>query len=432
MARTGTLQRAFHRAAARAPWSAWAWRNTAFVTAGVALGLAGVALGFELLALIATATSNKHQVSVLLLAFFVVIAVMTLPVVIRLLTALQRSRFWSLLGLDVPRMPRKIGWHTMRGTLEDLGSKATWRQLAYHTLVAPLVSTGAVLVVCAWTAGLVCTLTFTWVWALPLSSRPPGGTERYWLLTALGMLLLLGTPWLAAIVVRLDIGAAAALLGLPSRAKELERRVGDLAESRAEVLDAADMERRRIERDLHDGAQQRLVSLAMNLGLARATLNDLSPAARQVIDEAHSEAKEAIEELNNLIRGLHPAVLDARGLDAALSGVAARAPLPVHLNVDMAEPASPTVEAVAYYVVSEALANVTKHARASGVDVQVRRTEDVLSVTITDDGVGGADASHGTGLAGLAKRVSSVDGTLRIISPRGGPTIIAAELPCEL
>ncbi|MEV4006691.1 sensor histidine kinase, partial [Actinomadura sp. NPDC049753] len=235
----------------------------------------------------------------------------------------------------------------------------------------------------------------------------------------------------AAGVRRLDARAAAALLG-PDRAKELQRRVDDLAEKRASVVDAADIERRRIERDLHDGAQQRLVSLALNLGLARETLTGVPDEAMRVIVEAHEEAKAALTELRDLIRGLHPAVLEDRGLDAALSGVAARVPLPVRLRVDIEPRASSTVEAVAYFVVSEALTNVVKHARANEVDVRVARRGDVLRVTVRDDGAGGADPSAGTGLTGLARRVRSVDGTFRITSPAGGPTTVTVELPCAL
>jgi signal transduction histidine kinase len=198
------------------------------------------------------------------------------------------------------------------------------------------------------------------------------------------------------------------------------------------VVDAADLERRRIERDLHDGAQQRLVSLALNLGLARETLTGVPDDAMRVIVEAHEEAKEALAELRTLIRGLHPAVLEDRGLDAALSGVAARVPLPVRLRVEVEPRASSTVEAVAYFVVSEALTNVVRHARAAEVDVEVARRGDLLRVTVRDDGAGGADPSAGTGLTGLARRVRSVDGAFRITSPAGGPTTVTVELPCAL
>jgi signal transduction histidine kinase len=241
----------------------------------------------------------------------------------------------------------------------------------------------------------------------------------------------------------LDTRAAAGLLG-PNRTRELAelvRRVEDLAESRAEVVDAADAERRRIERDLHDGAQQRLVSLAMNLGLAKRILRNLpleEQAARAMaaIDEAHGEAQAAIAELRELVRGLHPVVLEDRGLDAALSGIAARAPLPVRLEVRLDRRAEPAVEAVAYFVVSEALANIAKHARASRAEISVREQAaengPVLVITVTDDGVGGADPGKGSGLVGLRQRAASVDGTLRINSPLGGPTTLHVELPCAL
>ena len=257
-------------------------------------------------------------------------------------------------------------------------------------------------------------------------------TLLWFLMTTVGGLLLaVAMPWLAALAAWLEVRAARQLLG-PNRAEQLEQRVEEIAESRAGLVDAVDAERRRIERDLHDGAQQRLTSLAMNLGLARRTLKDVPPEVMQVIVEAHEEAQAAIDELRDLVRGLHPAVLEDRGLDAALSGIAARAPLPVRLDVELSGQIAPTVEAVAYFTVSEALTNVAKHARAKQVDVSVRTTGDRLRLIISDDGVGGADPSRGTGLTGLRKRAASVDGTLSVLSPLGGPTTITVELPCVL
>jgi signal transduction histidine kinase len=170
----------------------------------------------------------------------------------------------------------------------------------------------------------------------------------------------------------------------------------------------------------------------MNIGLARETLTGVPDDAMEVIAEAHREAKEALIELRNVVRGLHPAVLDDRGLDAALSGIAARAPLPVRLQVDVPERPSPTVEAVAYFVASEALTNAVRHAGAAQVRIVATRDGDVLRMTITDDGIGGAEPARGTGLTGLRQRVGSVDGTFRITSPAGGPTVITVELPCAL
>jgi signal transduction histidine kinase len=235
----------------------------------------------------------------------------------------------------------------------------------------------------------------------------------------------------APVVARIDTRVAVALLG-PGRNEALAQRVETLTRSRAQTVAAADAERRRIERDLHDGAQQRLVSLAMNLGMARATLAPDAPEpARQAIEAAHEEATQALAELREFVRGLHPAVLNDRGLDAALSGIAARAPLPVRLRVDVEPRCSPTIEAIAYFVVSETLTNVAKHAQAGRADVTVERTGDRLRIVVTDDGTGGADPGAGSGLRGLAQRAAAVDGTVTVHSPAGGPTTITAEMPCE-
>jgi signal transduction histidine kinase len=197
------------------------------------------------------------------------------------------------------------------------------------------------------------------------------------------------------------------------------------------VVDAAESERRRIERDLHDGAQQRLVALAMELGRAQARFDDDLDTARRLVDHAHVEAKAVLTELRNLVRGVHPPVLSDRGLDAALSGLAALCPVPVDVEVDVPVRPKPVVEAAAYFVVAEALTNVAKHSRASRARVVVEGHgfPGTLSVVITDDGIGGADAD-GAGLRGLADRVEGVDGRLTVESPPGGPTIIAGELPC--
>ncbi|MGY0061954.1 histidine kinase (plasmid) [Streptomyces sp. LZ34] len=378
-------------------------------------GLAGISVQFvaALVMAVPWLTYDGGPSELLAVLFAVALPVGVLAAVTPMFTHMQRRRFKALLDVDIPGQAR-------RG-----------RQLRYNLLIGPAIACGAVL---AWSfalAGLAAATVF--IWSAPVPGRLkflPNATAAGYL-TAGGVALLALAYWLTGALVRLDVRAATALLG-PDPAKVLERRVEDLTERRAGTVDAADAERRRIERDLHDGAQQRLVSMAVNLGLAKATLGDLPEEARKVIDEAHREAKEAIEELNNLVRGLHPAVLDDRGLDAALSGIAARAPLPVRLHVDIPGRPVPTVEAVAYFVVSESLANVTKHAQATGAEVTVVRTGDILRVVIADDGVGGADPAQGSGLAGLVGRVGSVDGTFDLSSPRGGPTVITVELPCVL
>ncbi len=411
-----------------APVSRRAWRDTAFLAAGIPLALPAA------LTAILLATD--------VLDWGAPLAVALLLCCVHQLTRLQRDRFRALLGLEIPPAPEREGRRLGLGTVRWLRSEATWRQVGYHLLAAPLLSVCAGGVLAGWATALVWGSVFGWAWMLPDNSAVQQwqGSWDVWL-TVGGLALLLLMPWVAALVVALDKRAAAALLG-PNRARELQRRVESLAESRSEVVDAADAERRRIERDLHDGAQQRLVSLAMNLGLAKRMLRDLPPPeqaerAMRVVDEAHQEAQAAIAELRDLVRGLHPVVLEDRGLDAALSGIAARAPLPVRLTVDLPRRAAPAVEAVAYFTVSEALANIAKHARASRAEVEVREThgrtgDRLLRVTVTDDGVGGADPTRGTGLSGLRQRAASVDGVLKLTSPLGGPTILIVELPCEL
>jgi signal transduction histidine kinase len=399
-------------------------RALARVRREVAFLLTGVPLHVVMLPLWVVIIVPKKKVWVL-----GVVWLLCLPLFTAALTAAQRRRYRALRGVHLRRPPSTAG-RGPRQALAGLRSAPSWRQVGYH-MIGPAVAAAELAVLGWWVAGAAATLFYAWVYGLPthwqLSDAGYSGTGAY--ITVVGLLLLAAAPWLSAVLARAETRLGEALLG-PDRADRLQHRVADLTQSRAGVVDAADAERRRIERDLHDGAQQRLVSLAVNLGLAKATLTDLPEAARRVIDEAHAEAKEAIEELNNLVRGLHPAVLEDRGLDAALSGLAARMPLPVRLRVRLDRRPSPTIEAVAYFVVSEALTNVTKHSNAAQAAVTVRGTSEKLLVEVTDDGVGGADAATGSGLTGLAQRVRSVDGTFGIDSPAGGPTRITAGLPC--
>ncbi|WP_405004480.1 sensor histidine kinase [Kitasatospora purpeofusca] len=403
-------RRALIGSAARPPWPAASWRDARFLAAGIPLSL-------PVWLTLTVPKASLFLVGVILLG-------------IRLLSAAQRARLRALRGVDVPPLLRPAG--SSSGAVTTLRTAVSWRQVGYHLVVGPLVALGALAVLWGWGAAVVASTVFGWAWMMPSSSPVADHWAKLDIpLTVGGMLLLVVLPRAVRLLAVLDAALAVRMLG-PGRTAVLEHRIEEVVESRAGLVDAVDAERRRIERDLHDGAQQRLTSLAMNLGLARRTLKDIPPEAMQVIVEAHEEAQAAIDELRDLVRGLHPAVLEDRGLDAALSGIAARIPLPVRLDVDLTERIAPTVEAVAYFTVSEALTNVAKHARASRVDVSVRTVGGRLHLVVSDDGVGGADAARGTGLTGLRQRTASVDGSLSLLSPVGGPTTITVELPCVL
>jgi len=426
------------------PWSLRSWFQALYVCAGIPAQLAGllvpVVFGYW--------TRNwalskwplpTHQPLHPLWLLEAVAVFLAVPA----LTRMHRHRVRVTAGAQIPRQPAISRRLSLRGVSAAARSRATWRQLGYHLVAGPVLAAGGMAVLGAWLAGVLYTLVYGYAWALSHQGllwrgQSPGGPANHLpatlgipvdvYLTGAGIILLCAAPWLTRAVAALDVRTAQELLG-PSRAEELEHQVRRLAQTRAGAVDAADAERRRLERDLHDGTQQRLVSLAMNLGMARVEATT-AEQAKDAIVMAHEEAKAALTELRNLIRGLHPAVLEDRGLDAALSGVAARMPVPVRLTVDLPLRPQPVIEAVAYFVVSEALTNVAKHAQASQAEVVVQRASDRLHVIISDDGVGGADPARGTGLAGLAKRASSVDGTFEISSPPGGPTLITVDLPC--
>ncbi len=222
---------------------------------------------------------------------------------------------------------------------------------------------------------------------------------------------------------------AAALLSRDPDRRELTQRISTLESSRAGAVDVQEAELRRIERDLHDGAQARLVALGMSLGMAEQKLASEPEAAAALLADARKGAGAALRELRDLARGIHPPVLADRGLDAAVRALAAGSPISVTVAATITERPRPPVESAAYFVVAEALANAGKHSGASRVDVRIVRAGEELTVDVHDDGVGGANPAGG-GLSGLRRRVEALDGTLHVLSPAGGPTTIRAELPC--
>ncbi|MFD4630057.1 sensor histidine kinase [Streptomyces sp. NPDC058284] len=233
-------------------------------------------------------------------------------------------------------------------------------------------------------------------------------------------------PFVVRVLANADRAMARGLL-CPS--DELEKRIAELESDRGVVVDTAAADLRRIERDLHDGAQARLVALAMGLGLAKEKLLEDPDAAATMVDEAHGEVKLALQELRDLARGIHPAVLTDRGLNAALSSVASRCTVPVKVTADLPARPAAAIEGIAYFTVSELLQNISKHSGARAASVEVWRSEKRLLIRVWDDGRGGARLDGGTGMAGLADRLGAVDGLFVIDSPVGGPTTVTAELP---
>ncbi|MEV6621684.1 sensor histidine kinase [Amycolatopsis sp. NPDC051106] len=309
----------------------------------------------------------------------------------------DRERAWlgSMLRVPLPPVERRSqeGLPLLRRWMVRLSDPTTWRDLAYLMAAFPLA--------CAELGIAIASIVL-----LPMA---------IWV-----------TPWVGWLHGELGL----ALLG-PDRTSRLEQKAERLQASRARGVDAAEAERRRIERDLHDGAQQRLVAVAMSLGRAKSKFDQDPNLVRELIDEAHSDAKLAVSELRDLARGIYPAVLGDRGLDAALSAQAAKSPIPVDVTVTVDPRPPAAVETTAYFIVGETLTNIAKHSGASEAEVKVWRTDDHVVVEITDNGHGGAEVRPGGGLAGLADRAATIDGVITVVSPAGGPTVIRADLPCQ-
>lgn len=345
------------------------------------------------------------------------------------LAALERRRLRLLEGphTDRPASPHHAvarpglwPWLTTR-----LREPATWREFSYAVVFAVLLS--FVNLALLTLTGLLAALVVAPVQVAVASAQPEA-----LVLTGIG---IAGLP-VAAYVLDAAAAAQAWFVRLMLAPKEDGQpdRVLELTRSRARMADAFEAERRRIERDLHDGAQQHLVALVMTLGLAELELGATDPAAGkggELVSRARHEAKQALDELRDLIRGIHPQVLTDHGIAAAVSEVVVRCRVPVDVDVELAGRLPAQIEATAYFVISEALTNVVKHSGAATATVHGRLAEGRLSVTVTDDGTGGAELRDGGGLQGLADRVAVVDGRLTLSSPCGGPTALSLEIPCR-
>ncbi|MET8545589.1 histidine kinase [Kitasatospora sp. NPDC004799] len=313
-----------------------------------------------------------------------------------------------------------------------------WRVLGWlGASVVTGVAFGLAVVLCAGNA-LTTAVTVPLWWALPAGTRA-GGFAAGVPLSGWGTALTLGTAQavvLAALtyglvppVARLHARLCVALLSPPA-AEALARRVEALTETRAEAMNAHGAELRRIERDLHDGTQARLVAIAMRLGVARELLDEDPRSVAALLAEAHESAEEAMAELRTVIRTIYPPILADRGLAGALAALGARSAIDTTLDVGDLGTIPAAVETVAYFTVAEALTNAAKHSRATRTTVRVAREGDRLSIEATDDGVGGADETRGTGIAGIRHRVLALDGTVDVRSPGGGPTTITVSLAC--
>jgi signal transduction histidine kinase len=376
------------------------------------------------------------------LSWVVGVGAILLAAALRLGTVLgraDRSRIRRSYGLMIapPRLPvRQPGQPVIAAQRDWRRSAAAWRLARYQVIRAPVVAAaGFVLGLCWWTfIGLV--------FVVPLRGRSTAPAFTSWFfghgvlgagaqvaagLTGFAVLLLF--PPLVRAFARLDAALGQRMLG-PDRAEFLAGEVDRLAQSRALAIDAGDIERHRIERDLHDGVQPRLVSLAMQIDRARARMDRDPAAADDLLRQAHSDAKEALADLRSIARGIHPAILDERGLDAALSALVAGAPVPVAVSVRLRRRPGHNQEAVAYFTAAEAIANLAKHASASQAALRISDESGDLVVAVTDDGVGGAVVTPGGGLAGMAGRLAAVDGSLSVDSPPGGPTTVTAVIPC--
>ena len=343
----------------------------------------------------------------------------------------ERARAALVLGGPIaqPARVRRPGG-VLRRLWARVKDRTGWKELGYMLLLGTVGTTLGAVVIALWSGALAAIV------APAFSATAPGhsllGRQTTWAFIGivagglgLGVLTVLLTRGFA-------VGFAAIakwLLAVDDR-EALAARVDTLEATRAAAVESADARLRRLERDLHDGAQHRLSYIAMELDRARAKLAEDPDAASELLGRAHEESKKAMVELRDLVRGIHPSVLTDRGLDAAVSGLAERCPVPVDVEIQVDPRPSTAIETAAYYVVAEALTNVGKHAGAQSAAVEIRRNGSLLSISVSDDGHGGASRRPGSGLEGLAQRVEALDGSLTIASPPGGPTVVRAEIPC--
>lgn len=454
-----TRQR-WHRAMLRAPFASRTWRANLYVLAGALLAVPGFVL-----VVASTALGLGLAVTFLGLPLLALGGV----AVIRL-GGLHRGLAARILGQEVTGARARPAGRGLFGWLQArLADPIAWRARLYLVVKLPVALVALYAAVLLYVEGVLLALYPLW-WSLspptPPDRRSSGGfldlgeaIERgsnpsaprlahqltfhlgglyfdTWPLVAGacvgGIVALLVVPWVARGAARLDVAIMGRLLGPTRGSLRIER----LEAARSVVAEDAAATLRRIERDLHDGTQAQLVALAINLGAARERLEDQSATERDLamfdfVAAAHDQAKDALNELRSIARGIHPPALDV-GLEAAIETLTARSAVPATLHVALHSRPTDAIETIAYYAVAELLTNVAKHAAAVSVTVEVTEDAGVLVVTVTDDGHGGADPARGTGLRGLASRLDAVDGSLVVDSPAGGPTAVTVQLPVRI
>jgi signal transduction histidine kinase len=356
----------------------------------------------------------------------------------RLVARIERRR----VTLGVPDRLLAHPYRPLRGGVvkilrAEFADENRWRDALYVAVNFPLSVIECFVIAAVWTLSLSLLTMPLWYDAVGSATLAPwldllSGHDApvIVLRTLAGLALLPVAASLSQLVMALHRAVVAGLL-CTSESRELRRQVQTLKESRSAVIDVEASELHRIERDLHDGAQQRLVMLTIDLGLASESIDNDPAAAKQLVIEGQEQARQALAELRNLVRGIAPSILLDRGLVPALSSIAGRGPVPTVVRSDLpaGERLPAAIERAAYFVVAEALANVAKHSGARACEVRCRRDAARLIVEVSDDGAGGATVEPGGGLAGLAGRVAGVDGTFTLSSPAGGPTLVRAELP---
>ncbi|MEU2020879.1 sensor domain-containing protein [Streptomyces sp. NPDC016469] len=312
-------------------------------------------------------------------------------------------------------------WRDMRWMLVDMTAGYTVAILAAALMVYPV--EGFVLAAGLWR---VFTDDRYWYAFVPVDSQATG-----LLAAALGVVLFAFGVLVSERLLRAHFVLARSVLA-PTQEQELALRIDRLTETRHEAVDTAASELRRIERDLHDGAQARLVAMGMNLGTVEALIEKDPAQAKQLLAMARESSAEALTELRDLVRGIHPPVLAERGLGDAVKALALRLPIACDVDVELGGRAEAPVESAAYFAISEALTNAAKHAEAERIWVDLRHRDGALKFSVTDDGKGGASVGAGSGLSGIERRLGTFDGVMAVSSPAGGPTMVTMEIPCEL